>query len=398
MRTILHCYDRFFPKIGGIESYISSIIQYFDHYKFDVLTNAIPNYPRNDIFLNKSRVIRMGPSDYSLSGSEHLWFNKIIFPGTVLADIARQNNKIRYLKNNNYDIIHFHGAGILGTNIFYLLNRFIKKPLFLDRYDYRQIAPRRVLTIHGLHQKLSNNELVKFCEDCFIDQFDEIICVDSHIYTHLMNTYGDDPSRNVYYIPNSVDVHKYKYSEIPDRENLVVGFIGRLERSRGLDSLYQLIENLPNFAELWIIGAGNSTAIKKFWSEVIKRRPDMSRIKFYSNIANSEIPSYLQNIDILFNPVAAEGISRITLESMSCGRPVIMFNIGDRYPVIPYQNGFLVEDDINQILSLLQYLYENRSVLKTMGRNSRGIIELEFRNESIMPKIDSVYANILDGL
>lgn len=336
----------------------------------------------------------MGPLDYSLRGSDHLWFNKVMFPNTVLADIIRQKNKIRYLKNNHYDIIHFHGGGILGTNIFYLINRFIKKPVFLDLYNYEGIRAHKLLTVHGLYQKLSNNKLVKYCEDSFIDQFNDIICVDICIYNHLMDIYGDDSSRNIYYIPNSVDISKFKYSQIPDREKLIVGFIGRLEGSRGLNTLYNLIEDLPNFVELWIIGAGNSTAVKKFWSEAIKRGFDTSKIKFYSNIENAEIPNYIQNIDILFNPVIAEGISRITLESMSCGRPVIMSNLGNRYPVIPNKTGFLVDNNIPDIISLFQYIQENRSILNILGWNSRKIIELEFQNKITMSKLENVYKNI----
>ena len=146
--------------------------------------------------------------------------------------------------------------------------------------------------------------------------------------------------------------------------------------------LLTLIDNLPDFCELHIT------------HNPIKTKNN-ANVHYHGTLKENEVPSFLENIDILFNPVLAEGISRITLEAMSCGRPVIMLDIGDRYPTIHGKTGYLINEEIGELISLLRHIHENRGELMKLGENARRIVENEFSNEVIIPKIKKIYEDLI---
>ncbi len=72
--------------------------------------------------------------------------------------------------------------------------------------------------------------------------------------------------KNIWFIPNSVDTKLFRFTAPVENKKLKVGFIGRLEKSRGLDLLYDLVRNLPGHVEVHIIGAGSALYINRLKS------------------------------------------------------------------------------------------------------------------------------------
>jgi len=306
---------------------------------------------------------------------------KILFPYRVLTDIIRIKNKHEYLKKSNYDLVHFHGSGVGGALI--KLSYMLKSVKVIEKLtDFSYVEPK-ILTVHGLSFFMTDNPLVKEQEMEFINQFENIICVDEGLYNFLdENLEG----KRIWHVPNSVDTKKFKFTHLSSNKKLRIGFIGRLEESRGISLLYDLINKLSSYVEVYVLGAGNSIAIERFKSKV-----DMSKIYFKTNVSYENVYKFYRKFDVLLNPVIAEGISRVTLEAMSSGRPVIMLSTGNRYPIINKKTGYLIKYDINELLSLLQYLHGNRDELKKIGKSAREIVEKEYNNKVIIAKIGEIY-------
>ncbi|HII92054.1 MAG TPA: glycosyltransferase family 4 protein [Methanosarcina sp.] len=382
MKTIAQYNPRFSPCVGGGETYVSNLVLNIKKYNFDIITNSLPDFLLEEVFSENTLVKRFLPYDRNLSPFNNFIINKLSFPYRFSSDILRLRKKNEYLKKSTYDLIHFHGIGF--CNDLLRVDTWINATIFSKLIDFNEINTPKVITIHNLFSSLNPDPIFKAYEQNIIDQFEYIICVDKNIETYVRD-YSDlmNEDKKIYFIPNSVDIDNFSFSKIESKNKLVIGFVGRFERSRGINMLKLLIETLPNFCELHItcnqIQGVNNT-----------------NVYFHGVLPENNVPSFIKSMNIIFNPVLVEGISRITLEAMSCGRPVIMLNNGDRYPVINGKTGYLIKEDINELLSLLEYLYSNENELKEVGYNARQIIEKEFSNEIIIPKIIRIYDELTE--
>lgn len=377
---------RFYPTMGGGEVYVANIVQAFPDYRFEIITNALDNYDLDEPFSENTRILRFTPYDHNVVPFKNKKLSKISFPYRVLSGVIREKKKHAYLKKSMFPLLHVHGIGLEGN--FLRVDMWLHRQFFTNMLNFNFVETPKLLTIHNLVSPFTNNPVAKKFEHYLIDQFDNIITVDKNIYLYVKN-YAED--KNIWLIPNSIDTNKFKFN-VPSEETdvLKIGFVGRLEYSRGLEYLQKLIQNLPEKIEMHVVGAGNENYLNNFKANI-----GMSKINFHTNMANEDVVHFLNSIDVLFNPVIAEGISRISLEAMSCRKAVIMLDKGDRYPIIHNNTGYLFRNH-DELIVLLQHLQSNRSELKMIGKNARKIVENEFDNTVIMPKIKNIYDDLID--
>lgn len=384
MRLIAQYNPRFYPIIGGGETHISNLVKSMKDFNFEIITNALPSNSLKEKFSGNTLIRRFLPYDRSLISSNNLIPSKYYFPYRLMNDIIRIYRQKQFIKDSNYDIIHFHGIGFSGNLL--RADSWINTLLLsrcINNFDY--VDTPKILTIHNLFSPLATNTFYEKYEHYIIDQFDDIICVDRNIENYVKNYIelkGHD--KKIWFIPNSVDLDKFPFSKIELKKKLRIGFVGRFEYSRGIDLLQQLIKKLPDFCELHI-------TCKPF------RINENPNIHFHGVIPEDDVPIFLKSVDIIFNPVLVEGISRITLEAMSSGRPVIMLDKGDRYPVIQSITGYIIKEDINDLLYLLVKINNNREELQKLSKTARKIVEDEFGNDVIIPKIKKIYEDLIIG-
>lgn len=381
MTTIAQYNPRFFPIVGGGETHVSNLVMGMKNYNFEIITNALKNSPLEEHFFENTIIRRFLPYDMSLIPFENPLISKYSFPYRLITDILRLWGKNQYLKSSDCALVHFHGIGFCDNLL--LAGKLLNNSSLMKLIDFTGINKPKLLTIHNLFSAFSNNPIYEKYEHFIIDQFENIICVDRNIEKYV-NDYlkSTKQHKKVWFIPNSVDIDKFHFSKIEQKDKLRIGFVGRFEHSRGIDFLLKLMDNVPDFCELHVS------------HDPVKANNNIN-IHYHGKLRENEVPHFLENIDILFNPVLAEGISRIALEALSCGRPVIMLDIGDRYPTINGKNGYLINGDIGELLSLLEHIHKNRDELIQLGENARKIVEDEFSNEIIIPKTKKIYEDLL---
>lgn len=388
-KTIIQYNPRFYPIMGGGEVYVANIIQNSPQYKFIVIANGLHKQPKIENYFENTIIVRQQPVDWNLSQLPSKKYIKPPYPYKILSDIIRLQKKYSAIKKINYDLLHIHGIGFESN--FLKTDSRIKKLMFSKLINFKFVESPKLLTVHNLFSPSTNNKIYGEYEHHIIDQFDNIIAVDSNIYTYVKNyTEDTNQDKKIWFVPNSVDTDLFSYKEYNESNTLKVGFVGRLESSRGLEHLYSLIANVPQGVEISVVGAGNEKSINSF-----KAKVNTSKIKLYTNLKNSEIPHFLNDIDVLFNPVTVEGISRITLEAMSCGKVVIMLDKGNRYPIVHDKTGYLFKD-INELCILLECLQTNPFKIKKIGDNARKIVVNEFSNKVIVAKINKIYDQIME--
>ena len=125
----------------------------------------------------------------------------------------------------------------------------------------------------------------------------------------------------------------------------------------------------------------------------------LSNIKLLGFVSDEELPDYYALSDIFILPSKpGEGFPMVVLEAFASGLPVIGTNTGGQIEIIrDDQTGFIVEPNKpEQIAKKIEYLYENKKLLKEMSKNCRKlIIEKEFSWEKNVDKLLSVYQEVL---
>ena len=388
---VIQLADGFYPLIGGGSIAIRTWIENMPDVRFEVITNALPsqNLLEHYPYSTNCYIRRFLPVDITYSPIYKGRIKLPLFPYKILSEWLRFSRKIKYLKRAEYDILHFNGP---VTNYgFFMFDRILHRSCLTKLNDFSSIRHPKVLTLHGLPSEFTNNRADKENEERIIRMFDNIICVKSHIATKVKEyskKIGQD--KNVWFIPNSVATTLFSFAPLPNEDKLKVGFIGRLAEDNGLDLLIKLLDNLPSYAKIHIAALGKTDSINEFKSRFAKTE----RIHFYPNVPYKDLPRIFHGIDILFNPVKVPGLSRASLESMSCGRPVIMINTGDRYPTVQNKTGFLINEDIHELLELLECLNNNRKLLTRLGKKAREITEKEFSHDVIIPKLKNIYESL----
>jgi len=382
---IIQWYDTFNYVIGGAPTSVLALADAMKDVESEVIVNAVRDFPLIQKYSENVNIRSFLP--YEVFHGTKLF----LLPYKLLLEYIRFKNKKEYLENTNYDILNINGPTVNWR--FINFDKVLHMPFLQKITNFKFVNKPKVLTLRGMPSDSTNNPIDIYNEKIMIDMFENIICVDKNLYYSAMkHIESKNLEKNIWFIPNFVDTSIFKYTKSHHNEKLKILFIGRLDHSRGLDLVYGLIKNLPNYVELHIIGSAIGDQLEEFKYFIAGKE----NIKFYPNISNRLIPKYIERCDVVLNPVKVEGISRASLESLSCGRPVIMLDMGDRHPTIHGKTGYLIKEGINELLSLLGYINNNKNELEKLGRNGRKIIEEEYSKEVIIPKIKKVYENILE--
>lgn len=157
-----------------------------------------------------------------------------------------------------------------------------------------------------------------------------------------------------------------------DPDAFVIGYTGRLDREKGLDSMLDIAEQEPSF-QLLLVGGGDQMA-------VMNRIERLPNVKFFTWQSQKELSTYLYACDCLMIPP-----SSIPLQVGNTVLPLKLFAYfaSERIIVAPHapdteellkhdQNSWLLRsDDTPDSIEKLKYLRDNPQVRKRIGDQAR---------------------------
>ncbi len=141
----------------------------------------------------------------------------------------------------------------------------------------------------------------------------------------------------------------------------VIGYLGRLVPEKGLSLLMQVLDSLQTPWRALFVGTGTMESQLRAWA---KSYPE--RVKICTNVKHSEVPQYLNAMDILCAPSQTapnwrEQFGRMLIEAFACGVPVIGSDSGE-IPHVIQDTGIVVgEKDLQGWTQALSDLLESPS-------------------------------------
>ena len=160
----------------------------------------------------------------------------------------------------------------------------------------------------------------------------------------------------------------------------VIGMVARLFELKGHDDLIDaapaLVQAFPNLRFL-IVGDG---ILRSHLEERIAQLGLTSHFVFAGLVKPSDIPSYLQQMDILAHLSLREGLPRACVQALASGLPVVAYPLdGTPEVVLPHQTGFLPPPkDTPKLLHALLRLLEDANLRKSYGEAGRALVRERF--------------------
>ncbi len=380
---VIHYNMRYFPLLGGIETHIDTLVRNMPDIDFEIVTDALSDVNLVERYRPNAIIHRFPPID-KMRKSKHM---KLGIAMGAIRDPLREARIRKYLRQTDFDILHVHDfeknivvlEGMTGVRLL--------GDIAVRNHNLRRLGRPMLLTKHFMFTDANSTPALRRWEDRLVGQFDTIICVDKQIqYRYEVSA----KRKNVLFIPNPIDIDMFKFTPLKDNDYLKIGFAGRLDAPRGENFLMEFSKRLPKNINM-------SMAIPHPGSRLSRIRKELSqsKIRLEIDVPYSSMPMFLEGIDVLLNPITdTYSTTRVTLEAMASGRPVIMFRDGERYPIRHGENGFLVPPDIDDVYNLLENIGEDRKSLQRIARQARSDIEQEFAAPVVASRIMQLYKEI----
>lgn len=197
---------------------------------------------------------------------------------------------------------------------------------------------------------------------------------------------------------SGVNLNEFKYIEEPQNTKIKVVLTARMIEDKGIFILTNAAELLrkeyEDKVEFLLCGGldKNPKAIKE---DNLNRVCDGKYIKWLGYCSN--VKEILEQAHIMTLPsYYKEGLPKSLIEGAAIGRPIITTNsIGCKDTVIDGYNGFLIPIKNSKILAdKLKILFDDESLRKVMGLNSRRYAEKYFSLDAVIVSHLHVYGKL----
>jgi sugar transferase (PEP-CTERM/EpsH1 system associated) len=209
-------------------------------------------------------------------------------------------------------------------------------------------------------------------------------------------------------IKNGVDIYKYS-GEYPKEaifirlknegfnfnpQSFIIFSIGSLKSDKMQIRLLKALRYIKIMEKSFIINLfiiGNGPDRKML--EDFTKEAQLSDIVFFLG-TRDDIHELLSISDLLVSVSIEEGLSNVMLEAMSSGVPVVSTeSLGAAELITNGINGFLVEqENADQLAEKIIQLYEDRSLLKNLGRNAKQIIHENYSITKMVQEYEKLYS------
>jgi glycosyltransferase involved in cell wall biosynthesis len=323
--------------------------------------------------------------------------------------LARKYNEIF----NSVDLVHLHWVGHGFMSADFLLKLNLKK-LVITFHDYYFLTG-------GCHVPMECDKYVTECRNCpsrslFYDFQLKNFNEKKKLFERL-NVYALAPSKTmatkirnselgkliykVIVIPNPLDVNVFKPLDplayesdfkyiLPETKKVVLFVANNLsDKNKGLDLLYLALEYIKDKSNFCLVTVGNNMPkqLGNSGFEIIHLGALNNTVKIYNRAYITVVPSRF------------ESFSQVTLESLSCGTPVIAFDSSGPSEIISNNiNGFLVQDfSIVELGRKIERLLLDPLERKLFSENGRRLVKNKYSLKSVGELLKSEYNSIINS-
>ncbi|MFT8704826.1 glycosyltransferase [Bifidobacterium aquikefiricola] len=286
--------------LGGIQRVNSTIASALNSTEYDV--SLLLTRPNDAVYSSTCHTYttRRDVKNFIFDGSRHV-LRKIPFLSINNVSI---NRLYQFLRKHSFDVI------ILNPGFFSAAARI------------KQLYPR-TRTLLWMH-----NNFDIYMDKYFADsqkelgaaarEADGIICLERYTLSKWKAF-----NKNCYLIHNPTTIESD--GKVADLNSKKIAFAGRLViQQKGLDYLLQIAELIPDD---WYISVAGSGQDEEQINAMAKERNLLAKLQFKGPLYGTDLLNHYLSSSILVMPSRWEGFSLVAVEAMSCGLPIVAFDI-----------------------------------------------------------------------
>jgi len=312
------------------------------------------------------------------------FYNPAIIPGHLLVLSGVLKAALRLEHEEHLDIIH---GSALFSNLYALAAGLIlRKPVIWHINDSRFLENRWLL--HSLARFVKKIVTIcRYMEERFLDE--------------------GFPRSKIEMIHQPISVNDFRplnrercRKELGlDSNGRVLGFVGRLDPGKGLESFLEVGSLLKrDHHNITLLIAGNGKDVK-----YVQSIRDMAeRLKLGENAVflgfRQDVPTVMNSMDVLLFPsLLDEAFGRAVAEAGACGIPVVATDVGAVSEVIADQEtGMLVKaDDVSDMAEKVSRLLHDPDLASRMGTAARKRVKNMFSPELHWVRLTQLYGEVL---
>ncbi|MFH1287881.1 MAG: glycosyltransferase family 4 protein [bacterium] len=303
-------------------------------------------------------------------------------------NIFKSVNQIKdVLKKENIDVINTHRAE--GQTLGFLANRLAGNKAVLVRTRGDQRTAKNNFFNHYLYRNLTDkiitaSRMAKENHFVGFDIEDKIAVIPSAVDTDVFN-----PEISGGKFRDNYDIKKDEY---------LIGIIGRLDPVKGHYHFFEAASRLKDILpSVKYVVVGQEENIKfeqlKKIAESFGLRRKVIFTGFYENVSEA-----IAGIDIgVIASIGSEAVSRVCLEMMACGKPVIASRVGSiPEMILDGETGLLYNPkDSNKLSEHIKMLVSNHGLMEKMGRNAYLSVMNKFSVDNLIKNTEEMYFEAL---
>ncbi len=206
-------------------------------------------------------------------------------------------------------------------------------------------------------------------------------------------------NRRIYTLPNPINTQDFKFFDMQkarelwglaaDKKLILFGAMKSTSDTRkGFLELCNSLKNIKNKnVELLVYGSSEPQYINDFGF----------KIRYMGHLNdNVSLMSLYNATDVMIVPSLQENLSNVIVECLSCGTPVVGFNIGGNSDLIEHKvNGYLAQPyDSKDLAKGIDWIINHKDY-KQLGINSIKKIRKRFSSEVVSKRYIELYKSIL---
>ena len=291
------------------------------------------------------------------------------------------------------EILHFRPHVI---HIFNEAYSTLNAQALLYRNIFRPCSKCYCLGVENIISKKTKNHKDKFIRNFVHRHCDGVACWSASAKNALLNagfpseklkvTYWGIPLDHNKRVPNDPLEHKLSNSN-----KFVVGYCGRIEKQKGLQTLLLAVRTLPEDYHILLIGDGSW---KHNFFKKVQEFGLTKRVHCVGRVPDESVQNYMNTMNVLVLPSETttkwkEQFGRVLPEAMSLGLPIIGSDSG-AIPEIVGNAGLLFPEGSPRMLAdtILQ-LASNPNLYKNLG-------ELGIRRAAALFSCESLASRLVD--
>ena len=185
-----------------------------------------------------------------------------------------------------------------------------------------------------------------------------------------------------------------------DKDELVVGFMGRLVYQKGVDLLLEAAKQLHSNGQkirVIICGAGQEESQLQ---DLAQKLGITELVTWHSGISHERVPAEMAKFDVLVLPSRTietwkEQFGHVLIEAMSMGIPVIGSDSGEIPQVIGRADLVFAESDATELASILTKIAGDRSWYRSLSQYSIERVEALYSHERIARRLLSLWQEMI---